>query len=228
MGQRVKKSVPHMVDECDLRKRSVKVVGLPPAALQEDKSGEFAHHPADIVMAAITIQRFFRKIRENKEKGRKKKKAKRKNPDDNDSTDTESNSSSYDSSESEGQNESEDDSSSSETNSQVRKEPKDSSETESEDGEKPDVDDSDLEKAAGETQSTGENVNQSLEQSTVKITKAHSFGDVAKAAVIIQKAFRKYKAQTLSRETNTALKTQATFRGHKVIYIILEFLNFAY
>ena len=75
-GQRVKKSVPQMVDECDLRKKPKKPVGNLPEVVKEGKS-ELVHHPADVVLAAITIQRFFRKIKESKESHKKKIKLKK-------------------------------------------------------------------------------------------------------------------------------------------------------
>merc|ERR1712083_310695 len=55
-GQRIKKSGPQFVDERDGRRKTRKVLGPTPESVQEDRSSEFVHHPADVVYAAMTIQ----------------------------------------------------------------------------------------------------------------------------------------------------------------------------
>ena len=70
---RLKKHVPKMVDERDSKKHK-KTSSVLPETLQEVKSKEYAHHPAEIAMAAVTIQRFFKKIKEKKLQKRKGKK----------------------------------------------------------------------------------------------------------------------------------------------------------
>merc|ERR1712013_459076 len=81
-GQRIKKSVPQFVDERDSKRIARKPLGQAPESVREDRSREFVHHPADVVSAAMTIQRFFKSVKAKKEAA---KKARR-----NDSTTTES------------------------------------------------------------------------------------------------------------------------------------------
>ena len=103
-GQRIKQNVPQQVDEYDMKKKPKKVMNLPPTSVAENKSGEFDHHPADVVIAAITIQRFFKKIKEKKAAKKVKKSVSEQ------SSDTEdSNTSSYDSSEEDSKGEGEED-----------------------------------------------------------------------------------------------------------------------
>merc|ERR1711915_568786 len=66
-GQRIKKSVPQFVDERDSKRIARKPMGQAPESVQEDQSQEFTHHPADVVYAAMTIQRFFKTIKARKQ-----------------------------------------------------------------------------------------------------------------------------------------------------------------
>jgi hypothetical protein len=149
-GQRIKKSVPQMVDECDLRKKPKKPVGNLPEIVKEGAS-ELVHHPADVVIAAITIQRFFRRIKESKENNKKKLKMKKKKKleEDDDRSPTTSDSSAYDTSDDDEPNASENSSSSSESESQVRRSSTpDSSDTESDQENLPNTGDSDVESSS--------------------------------------------------------------------------------
>ena len=138
-----------MVDECDLRKKPKKPVGNLPEIVKEGAS-ELVHHPADVVLAAITIQRFFRKVKESKESHRKKLKMrkKKKKEESEENSETESDSSAYDTSDEE-PNGSRDSSSSSESESQIKRATSpDSSDTESEGDNMPNIEDSDVDKTA--------------------------------------------------------------------------------
>ena len=85
------------MDERDGRKKPRKVLGPTPESVQEDRSGEFVHHPADVVYAAMTIQRFFKKIKQKKDAERKRNAKKSKRIESKDSSATESsNTSTYD------------------------------------------------------------------------------------------------------------------------------------
>jgi len=70
-GQRLKKSVPQRVDERDFKRIPRKPLGKTPEIVQEDRSRELANHPADVVCAAMTIQRFFKSVKAKKENARK-------------------------------------------------------------------------------------------------------------------------------------------------------------
>merc|ERR1712106_339428 len=70
-GQRIKKSVPKFVDERDSKRISRKPLGQAPESVQEDRTREFVHHPADVVCAAMTIQRFFKTVKAKKEVAKK-------------------------------------------------------------------------------------------------------------------------------------------------------------
>ena len=201
-GQRVKKSVPQMVDECDLRKKPKKPVGNLPEVVKEGKS-ELVHHPADVVLAAITIQRFFRKIKESKESHKKKIKLKKKKrlAEEEDRSETDSDSSAYDTSDEE-PNASEDSSSSSDSESQVRRPSSpDSSDTESEQEKLPNTGDSDAEHAALKIQSVfkGFKVRKDLkvkkEQSHVEELPDLNCHDVVNSTIKIQSAFRGFQAR---------------------------------
>ena len=67
----IRPSVPKQVDERDFRNRPKRPLRPAPAAVSEDRSKELQHHPADIVAAAMTIQRFFRMVKEKKEKSKR-------------------------------------------------------------------------------------------------------------------------------------------------------------
>merc|ERR1711915_496835 len=113
-GQRIKKSVPQFVDERDSKRIARKPMGQAPESVQEDQSQEFTHHPADVVYAAMTIQRFFKTIKARKQASKVAKRY--------DSTTTESSaddSSNYDPSQSD----------SSETDTQVKRRDSDSRES---------------------------------------------------------------------------------------------------
>merc|ERR1711997_1082231 len=67
-----KKSVPQLVDERDLRKKTKGPLGPAPSSVMEERSKEYEHHPADIVSAAMTIQRFFKRVKAKKEASKQK------------------------------------------------------------------------------------------------------------------------------------------------------------
>merc|ERR1712012_526533 len=71
LPQRPTPRVPSNVDERDFKKKPQRPMRPAPAAVVEEKSKEFAHHPADIVAAAMTIQRFFRNVKAKKEQSKK-------------------------------------------------------------------------------------------------------------------------------------------------------------
>ena len=66
-GKSSAKSVPHLVDERDLRKKPPRPLGPAPSSVIEERSKEYEHHPADVVAAAMTIKRFFKRIKAKKE-----------------------------------------------------------------------------------------------------------------------------------------------------------------
>merc|ERR1711997_389847 len=66
-GKSSTKAVPHLVDERDLRKKPPRPLGPAPTSVIEERSKEYEHHPADVVAAAMTIKRFFKRIKAKKE-----------------------------------------------------------------------------------------------------------------------------------------------------------------
>merc|ERR1711997_599308 len=66
-GKSSTKAVPHLVDERDLRKKPPRPLGPAPSSVIEERSKEYEHHPADVVAAAMTIKRFFKRIKAKKE-----------------------------------------------------------------------------------------------------------------------------------------------------------------
>merc|ERR1711953_23954 len=61
------KPVPPLVDERDLRKKIKRPLGPVPSSVIEERSMEYEHHPADVVAAAMTIQRFFKRVEAKKD-----------------------------------------------------------------------------------------------------------------------------------------------------------------
>jgi len=232
-GQRVKKSVPQMVDECDLRKKPKKPVGNLPEIVKEGAS-ELVHHPADVVLAAITIQRFFRKIKESKESHRRKlkKRKKKKIVTDDENSETESDSSDYDTSDDE-PNDSQDSSSSSESESQVKRAMSpDSSDTESDADNVPNIEDSDVEKAALKIQSAfkGFKVRQEIQKLPTPAVPEDlpdlSCHDVLNSTIKIQSVYRGFMARKKTDElkqskhnfaqvVNASITIQKAYRKYK-------------